>query len=284
MEMHLPAMRKFIFPAILLISLPLAAQTNNVHVTPGRVGVVLMAASKDGLAVATDGAQFNADGTASEVQKLFQVGKQGAILFAGNVSIQDPVDRPVREEVNVARIAKGWLDSHPDAAPEMANSEINNLVLQTLTKFFSTRRPGKQAGTYLFKVIGVSIAGGKLQMTSQSYFLPLAQSKAPRIEKTSGGFKPGEFQGDGDGNVVAELLGGKSAAFKKFKEDPAIKKFHATQHERLSVEDFVDVFNVVLAAAESDQGKKFSHGTSIVSPPNRFAIISSKDGFAWKKQ
>src|SRR5438045_7442347 len=118
MEMHRPAMLKFMFPIILLSSLALVAQTNNLHVTPGKIGMVLVAASSDGVAVATDGAQFNADGTSSEVQKLFQVGKQGAILLAGNVSIQDPVDRPVREEVNVARIAKGWLDSHADATME----------------------------------------------------------------------------------------------------------------------------------------------------------------------
>lgn len=277
-------MRKTILLAILLNSVALLAQTNKPRVIPGRVGIVLIAASNDGFAVATDGAQFNADGTASEAQKLFQVGKLGAILFAGNVSIQDPVDRPVREEVNVARIAKGWLDSHPDATPETASSEINNLILQTLTKFFSARKPGRQAGAYLFRVISVGISGGKLQMTGQNYFMPSVQGKAPRTEKTSGSFKPGEFQGEGDGNIVAELLGGKSAAFKQFREAPAIKKFHATQPEHLSAEDFVDVFNVVLTAAESEQGKKFSHGASIVSPPNRFAIISSKDGFVWKKQ
>ncbi len=276
-------MRKFILPAILLVSLSLAGQTNKPNIIPGRVGLVLIAASNDGFAVATDGAQFNADGTPSEAQKLFQVGKQGAILLAGNVAIQDPVDRPVREEVNVARIAKGWLDSHPDATLETANSEINNMVLQSLTKFFSTRRPGKQAGQSLFEVIGVSVAGGKFAMAGRSYFIPLAQGKPPRTEKTSGGFKAGEFQGYGNGAVVAELLGGKSAVFKEFKADPVIKKYRSARGEGLSAEDFIGVFRVVLMAAESEEGKKFSHGTSIISSPNRLAIISSKDGFVWKK-
>src|SRR5207302_5894982 len=178
MEMQRPAMRKFMFPVIFLSSLALAAQTSKPNIIPGRVGLVLIAASNDGFAVATDGAQFNADGTPSEVQKLFQVGKQGAILLAGNVAIQDPVDRPVREEVNVARIAKGWLDSHPDTTLETAHSEINNLVLQSLTKFFSTRKPGAQAGKYLFSIIGVSVDGGKLLRANQKYFMPVAQGKA----------------------------------------------------------------------------------------------------------
>ncbi len=277
-------MRKLTLPVILLGSLALPAQTNKLHVAPGRIGMVLIAASSDGVAVATDGAQFNADGTSSEVQKLFQAGKTGAILLAGNVSIQDPVDRPVREEVNVARIAKSWLESHPDATTEMAHSEINHIVLQTLTKFFSTRKPGAQAGKYLFSVIGISVNGGKLLKATQNYFTPVAQGKAPRIEKTSGTLKAGEIEGNGGEAILSELESGRSATFKKFRAEPAIKKFlNSAKGEGLSPEDFIDVFNLALTAAESEEGKKLSHGSSIVSPPNRMAIISIKDGFAWKK-
>ena len=118
-----------IFLTCLLSSLALVGQTGDmVHVFPGHTGLVLITTTHEGFAVAVDGAQSNADGTSSEVQKLFPVGKYGAIAFAGNVSIQDPVDRPVREEVNISRIAKTWLDSHPDAALEMANSEINTAL------------------------------------------------------------------------------------------------------------------------------------------------------------
>lgn len=275
-------MRITMFAAIPLISFSLVAQTGNPHIIPGRVGVVLIAASSDGVAVATDGAQFNADGTSSEVQKLFRAGKQGAILLAGNVSIQDPVDRPVREEVNVARIAKGWLDSHPDATMETAFSEINNLVLQTLTKFFSARKPGTQAGKYLFNVIGVD--GNKLLKTNQNYFMPVARGKAPRTEKTSGSLKAGEIEGHGGEAILSELVSGRSTTFKKFRAEPAMKKFlDSNKGEGLSAEDFIGVFDVALTAAESEEGKKLSHGTSIVSPPNRLAIISTKDGFVWKK-
>ena len=101
------AMPKIIFFACLLSSLVLAGQTaDTVHILPNHTGLVLIAATHEGFAVAADGAQTNADGTASEVQKVFQVGKYGAIAFAGSVSIQDPIDRPVREEVNVSRIVK----------------------------------------------------------------------------------------------------------------------------------------------------------------------------------
>jgi len=277
-------MRRILLPVILLSSLALAAQTNKLHVTSQRTGMVLIAAATDGAALATDGAQFNADGTSSEVQKLFQVGKYGAILFSGNVSIQDPVDRPVREEVNAARIAKGWLDSHPDSTMKTAYSEINSLVLQTLTKFFSIRKSGTQAGKYLFSVIGVGVDGGKLLRTNENYFVPAAQGRAPRIERTSGTLKAGEIEGRGSEAILSQLVSGRSAAFKKFRAEPAMKKFlNATKGEGLSTQDFIDVFNIALAAVESEEGKMFSHGSSNVSPPNRFAIISPKDGFVWKK-
>src|SRR5258708_34422864 len=84
------------------------------QVTPGRVGMVMVGNASDGLALAADGASINADGTLSTVPKLLQAGKNGAVLFAGAVSIQDPVGRAVREEVNIARIASVWLDAHRD--------------------------------------------------------------------------------------------------------------------------------------------------------------------------
>src|SRR5947207_819731 len=129
-----------IFLTCFLTWLALVGQTGDmVNVFPGLTGWVLIITTHEGSALASNGVHSNADGTSSEVQKLFPVGKYGAIALAGNVSIQDPVDRPVREEVNISRLAKTWLDSHPDAGLEMANTEINSLVAQTLAKFFSTR-------------------------------------------------------------------------------------------------------------------------------------------------
>src|SRR5258708_33609928 len=167
-------MPKTIFFLFLLSSLALMGQTGDrVHIFPGRTGLVLFASAHDGFAMATDGAQANADGTASEVQKLFQVGKFGAIGLAGSVSIQDPIDRPVREEVNVSRIVKIWLDSHSDVSLEKANREINSLVSQAVEKFFSMRNPGAQAGKYAFAILCVGFVDANTFTAATKSFMPV---------------------------------------------------------------------------------------------------------------
>jgi hypothetical protein len=281
---HWSAMPKMIFLACLLSSLALVGQTGDmVHVFPGHIGLVLIAATHDGFAVATDGSQFNADGTSSEVQKLFQVGKYGAIAFAGNVSIQDPVDRPVREEVNISRIAKTWLDSHPDAGLEMANSEINNLVAQTLAKFFSTRNPGAQAGKYAFTIICAGFSDGKALLAGTKYSMPLAQGKAARVEKLPANIKPGTIWGHGSGKVLEELISGKAPVLNEFKAEPSVKKFHSSAAQDLSPQDFINLFDTILRAADSEPGKKVDRSSPIIAPPNRLAMVFQKDGFVWKK-
>jgi hypothetical protein len=277
-------MPKMVFLTCLLSSLALMGQTSEmVHVFPGHTGLVLIAATRDGFAVAADGAQSNADGTSSEVQKLFPVGKHGAIAVAGSVSIQDPVDRPVREEVNISRIAKSWLDSHPDAGLEMANSEINNLVSQTLAKFFSTRNPGAQAGKYAFTVICIGFADGKALIAGTKYSMPLARGKAAHTEKLPANIKPGVIWEHGSGKVLEELASGKTPALKAFKAEPSVKKFRTSAAPDLSPQDFINLFDTVLRAAESEEGKKLDRGSPIIAPPNRLAIVSAQDGFTWKK-
>lgn len=277
-------MPKIILLACLLSSLALADETVEiVHVSPSRTGLLLIASTHDGFAVASDGAQANADGTASEVQKVFQVGKHGAIAFAGSVSIQDPIDRPMREEVNVSRIAKGWLDSHPDAGLETANSEVNALVSQTVAKFFSTRNPGAQAGKFAFAIICVGLVDGKPFTAGNKYFTPISKGKAARTEKTAENLKIGEVWSNGPGKVLEELVSGRSAALAKFKAEPSVKKFHSSAARDLSAQDFLNLFDTILRAAESDEGKKFDRTPYMAAPPNRLATISAKDGFAWKK-
>jgi hypothetical protein len=276
-------MPKIIF-FFLLSSIALVGQTaERVHVFPDRTGLVLFASTHEGFAVATDGAQSNADGTASEVQKLFQVGKYGAIALAGSVSIQDPIDRPVREEVNVSRIVKAWLNSHPDAGLDLANREINSLVSQTVTKFFSSRNPGAQAGKYAFTIICVGFVDGKPLTAGAKYFMPLSKGKPARSEKIPDNIKLGDIWGHGSGRIVEELTKGKPAALKEFKSEPAVKKFHSSAAQSLSMQDFVNLFDTILRAAESEEGKKFDHGSSIVASPNQLSTISQKDGFVWKK-
>src|SRR5690348_17192678 len=109
----------------------------------GNTGLVLIASARDGWAIATDGAQVNADGTVSRAEKLFPIGKTAAVAIAGSVSIQDPVGRPVREELDLVEIVKGWTDSHPDASLDNAIREITELVSQKSNHFLSARNPGK---------------------------------------------------------------------------------------------------------------------------------------------
>jgi hypothetical protein len=277
-------MLKIIVFACLLSSLAFAQETSDVvRVASERVGLVLVAETRDGFAVATDGAQFNADGTPSEVQKLFQVGKYGAIAFAGNVSIQDPVDRPVREEVNISRIAKSWLDNHPDTTLETANSEINNLVSQTLVKFYSTRKPGAQAGKYVFAIIWVGFVDDKGLIAGTRYYIPLARGKAARAEKFITKLKTGGIWCQGSQRVLEELVSGQSPGIKEFKAEPSVKKRRSSAAQDLSTQDFINLFDTILRASESNEGKKLDRSAPIVTPPNRLAIISEKDGFAWKK-
>src|SRR5579859_2408867 len=277
-------MPKKIFFVVLLSSLALATQTaDRVHIFPGRTGLVLVGAAHEGFTVATDGAQANADGTASEVQKLFQVGKYGAIALAGSVSIQDPIDRPIREEVNISRVAKAWLDSHPDSGLEVANREVNSLISQAVAKFFSTRNPGAQAGKYVFTVICVGFVEGKPFTAGSQYFTPLAKGKPARTEKTPGNIKFGEIWGHGSGKIVEELTKGKSSALKEFKAEPSVRNFHSSAALGLSAQDFLNLFDTILRAAESEEGKKFDHGSSVVAPPNRLATITTKNGFQWSK-
>ena len=277
-------MFKMIFLTCLLTSLALVGQTGDmVHVFPGHTGLALIATTHEGFAVAVDGAQFNADGTSSEAQKLFPVGKYGAIAFAGNVSIQDPVDRPVREEVNISRIAKTWLDSHPDAGLEMANSEINSLIAQTLAKFFSTRNPGAQAGKYTFTIICIGFSNGKALVAATKYSMPLTQGKVARAEKLSANIKPGTIWGHGSGKVLEELTSGKAPVLKEFKSELSVKKFRSSAAQSLSPQDFVNLFDTILRAAVLEEGKKLDRSSPIIGPPNRLATITQKDGFAWKK-
>src|SRR5258708_1790140 len=100
-------MPRILFQDVVCFAIAAAALAQT-HVTPGRVGMVMIANAGDGFALAADGASTNADGTLSTVQKLLPAGKNGAVLFAGAVSIQDPVGRPVREEVNVVPMASRW--------------------------------------------------------------------------------------------------------------------------------------------------------------------------------
>lgn len=107
-----------IFLASLLAT---ATESPAPHVVPAKVGLVLIAATRQGFALATDGSSLNADGRVSQEQRLFQAGKQGAIMIAGSVSTQDPIGKRVREEVNIGRIASRWLAAHPDADLQTAD-------------------------------------------------------------------------------------------------------------------------------------------------------------------
>jgi hypothetical protein len=251
-------------------------------VFPGRNGLVLIAMANDGFALAADGSSSNADGTVSEARKIFPVGRHGAIALAGKVSIQDPLNRPFREEVNITRIAEAWLNAHPDVDVAAANREINALVAAALNKFFATRNPGADAGAYKFVVIVAGDAAGKPALTVTRYFVPKAKGQVARAEQTSSVAMPGRVLVFGSTRFYTELIAGKSDALKVFKAEPAVRQFRSLRTSETSAQEYADLFDTILHAAESDEGKKFDSGRSIVAPPNRIATVTTKDGFAWK--
>ncbi len=251
------------------------------HVVPVKVGLVLIGATRQGFALATDGSSLNADGRVSQEQRLFQGGKRGAIMIAGSVSTQDPVTKRVREEVNVGRIAGPWLAAHPDADIQTADREVNAAVAAAMNKFLSTRSAGVESGAFKFGIIAAGSVDGKPTLIATRYFMPGPKGKAMRAERTSSVAQPGEIWIFSRSSVPLELLSGKSNTLEQFRGDPAVKKFRLPQNSSLAEQDYLALFDRMLKASESDQGKKLDGKRAIVAPPNRFAIVTSKDGFAW---
>jgi len=252
------------------------------RIFPSPTGLVLISSTHDGIAVAADGASSNADGTVSQAQKLFPVGKTGAVAVAGTVSIQDPVTRPVREEVNVSRIAAAWLDAHPDATLDTAIREINAVVTAATTKYFSTRAPGADMGRYKFALIFSGLSNDKPVINATRYYMPLAKGKAMRGEPITGEIKMGQLWVFGQARVEQALLTGSSVSLAKFRAEASIKKLHSSGSADITLQDYVNAFDTVLRATESTEGKKMMVGKVAIAPPNKLAIIS-KAGFAWSK-
>ena len=250
------------------------------HVYPGRTGLTMIAFAEDGFALAADGAQRNADGTTSQTQKLFKVGKNGAVIFAGSIPAQDPVARRIREEFNPERVAVPWLNAHKDAEVDAASSELGSVIEQAANHYFSKRTPGKSAGSYKFAVIFVGYVNGKPFFSGNRYFLASEVGKLMRVEALPAELKPGEAWILGLAKVEQSLASGNSPALKKFADQPAIKKFHSNKPEELAARDYADFFAAILHATESEEGKKFAPGRSLIGGPDRVAVIN-KDGFEW---
>lgn len=246
---------------------------------PARVGLVLIASAQDGFALAVDGSSLNADGRVSQEQKLFQLGKQGALALAGAVSIQDPVGGRMRGEVNLARIAAAWVAAHPDADLESANREVNAAIAGELNKFLATRDPGAARGTFKFGVIAAGHGADQPLLITTRYFMPAAKGKPARAEQTSATTKPGDLRIFGSSAVPAEILSGKNAAFKAFRDDPSVAKLHSAQKASLTAHDYVGLFDAILQAAESAQGRKLDGKRAIVAGPNHFATLTSTAGY-----
>jgi hypothetical protein len=247
----------------------------------GNTGLVLIASARDGWAVATDGAQVNADGTISRAEKLFPVGKNGAVAIAGSVSIQDPVGRPVREELDVPGIVTTWTNSHPDASLEAGVREITETVSRESNRFFSARAPGKAGGSFKFALIFVGYSDQRPVIAGTRYFAPIAKGKPPRVEAITASADPGSIFVFGPGAVAAELLTGKSPALKNFQSSEPIQTYRSSSLQSLAANQFSQVLLTVIQATESRQDKARSRGIA-VSPPNKAAIVSQAQGFAWK--
>jgi hypothetical protein len=249
------------------------------HIVPARVGLVLIGAAPDGIALAADGSTLNADGRVSQEQKLFPAGKQGAVAIAGTVSLQDPVGRRVRGEVNVARIAGAWLAAHAYLDIKAADHDLNVAVATAVNQFFSTRDPGAQKGAFKFTIVSVGFLDGNPVVIVTRYFLPALKGKPMRAERTSTPAQPGEMWIFGNSGVPSALLAEKSAVLADVRKEPAVQKFHSTPAASLAVQDYVSLFDQVLRAAESNEGKKVDGKRAIVAPPNRLGTVTVNDGF-----
>ncbi|MBZ5520870.1 MAG: hypothetical protein LAP21_01295 [Acidobacteriia bacterium] len=281
-------MSKLVLPLICLLSLLAPAgerekEHRKIHVVIGHGGLVLLAGTQEGFVLAADGSSFNADGTVSLADKLLAVGKRGALLLGGTVAIQDPVGRPVRQEVNVSRLAAAWLQSHPDIEIDAASRDLNTLITDTLARFYATRDPGADADKYKFEVILAGFVGGQPSITRTRYFIPQAKGGKVRTENVATAVKPGELLAFGPVRVKDELLRGKSGALKTFKAEAPVRKFRASAPGTLSPQDYIDLFDVILRAAESAEGKKLETTGAVVAPTNAFATVTAAEGFAWKK-
>lgn len=254
------------------------------HSYAGRTGLTLIALANDGVAIASDGAQMNADGTISEVQKIFAVGKTGAAILAGRVSTQDAVTRPVREEFNASRIVELWLNAHPEASFETVQRDLSGLMLQAANRFFSRRKVVAEAGKYRFSLLFVSYAGGQASLSGSRYFMPAAKGGPMRTQAISAVPKIGEMWMFGLVKTPQELLAGNSTALNRDKADPAISKFRSAKPGQVSAQDMLSVFDVVLQATESPEGRKIDPGKAVIAPPNRLATITNETGFSFGKK
>ena len=272
----------FFLAWITSLSTPARETAPAARVFPSSTGLILISSMHDGIAVAADGASSNADGTVSQAQKLFPVGKAGAVAIAGTVSIQDPVTRPVREEVNVSRITAAWLDAHPDATLDGAAKEITAAIADATTKYFSTRAPGADMGRYKFALIFMGSSEGKPVIHATRHYMPLGKGKPMRTESVTGEAKTGQLWVFGQSRVAQALLSNSSASLPKFRAEASIRKLHSSRPADLTLQDYVNAFDTVLRATESTEGKKMIVGKVAVAPPNKLATIS-KDGFAWSK-
>jgi hypothetical protein len=258
-----------------------SALGQTVRIISGRGGLVMVARAGEDFVVASDSAVLNADGTLSTVQKILPVGKNGALLLAGMVSLQDPVSKPVREEVNISRIAASWLAAHPEADIHTAREQINSQVVAALAKFFSVRHPGAEANQYKFTLIYAGFVDEKPVCNATRYYLPAARGKNPRAEDLFATLESGEARIFSGSVAVREMLNGKSHGLSEFKADPAMQKLHRTGTQGLQAEDYLRIFSTTLGAAESAEGEKLDSGRAIISAPNKFATITRKNGFAW---
>jgi hypothetical protein len=251
------------------------------HVVPAKVGLVLIGVTQGGFAVGSDGSSLNADGRVSQEQRLFQAGKQSVLALAGSVSIQDPIGKRAREEVNIGRVAGAWLAAHPDVDLPTAEREVNAAVAAAVNKFLSARTAGAEGGAFKFAIVATGFLDGKPAVIATRYFMPGAKGKTVRSERTSAPAKAGDMWIFGSSSVPMHLLTGKPNTLEKFKADPAVRKFLSSSNTSLVEQDYLSLFDHILRAAESDQGRKLDGRRAIVAPPNRFATLTAKDGFAW---
>lgn len=236
------------------------AKPEALHFDVTDAGLAVLARAGDGFALAGDGAQLNADGTISQTQRVFQVGKNGALLIAGTTSFQDPVNKPVRRQVDVSAISARWLDAHRDADLNTAEQEITAQVLNGLKAFLPARR--KSASTAATKLRVVLIFAGYVNGQ------PLVKGTKFRVA----GVRSGPVQTQAISGLPRT---GEVWAFGVSAVEPELAK--AVKGRNDSAADYAKSFDTVLKTGEKTQSKRV-----VMGGPDKLAIVSEGEGFSWK--
>lgn len=212
------------------------------HTVIGAPELCLLASySSDGFALASDGKVQHPDGTQSEAKKIFRVGNLGAAGMEGSVRVQELTGSKITAAVDVPTILEHWLSDHPNANIETANHEVVAMLVSEFKKFFDTRNPGADAGSFRFRLVFWGFVDHKPLWLFNKFYVPTQSGEAPRVDTARTTPKAGNIWAWGAWLIQEELMGGTSPQLQSYKENPSIKLIRQSAKETISKEQFLKV-------------------------------------------